>query len=229
LYHHGRRANIRKIASRGGGRAVDVIEAINERRSIRCFKPDPVPQATLRRITEAAIHSPSASNSQPWELAVVGGARLEKIKQAFVNNSGNPPCPDIPVAARYPEPWDSRRTSVTASILAKLGIDREDKEKRAEWGKNSFRLWGAPTCIYVMIDRSFYCAESTSNVWNIFDCGLIAQDVLLLATENGLGTIPSVLPVLYPDILRKILGLPDSKMIVMAMPIGYEDTASPVN
>jgi len=52
---------------------------------------------------------------------------------------------------------------------------------------------------------------------------------MLLATEHGLGTIPAIQPVLYADILRKLLGLPESKLMVMGIPIGYEDTSHPAN
>ena len=70
---------------------MDVVEAINNRRSIRSFKPDPVPLDILRKIVDGALHAPSASNNQPWELAVVGGAKLEEIKQACVDNGNKLP------------------------------------------------------------------------------------------------------------------------------------------
>jgi len=172
---------------------MDVIEAINQRKSIRSFKPDPVPPDLLKKIVGGSLRSPSASNSQPWEFAVVSGKKLEEIKKAYLDNSGNKPCFDIPISLKYPEPWSSRRAAVMAGVLEKLGIAREDKQKRIEWGLNAHRLWGAPSCIYIMVDRSFFYFEgSTANVWNVFDCGLITQNILLLATANGLGSIPSI-------------------------------------
>ncbi|MDN5347753.1 MAG: hypothetical protein PWP65_1317 [Clostridia bacterium] len=44
----------------------DVIAAIKERRSIRRFKPDPIPEATIGRLLEAACAAPSAGNVEPW-------------------------------------------------------------------------------------------------------------------------------------------------------------------
>ncbi len=44
------------------------------RRSIRRFRPDPVPEALLRRLLESAVHAPSAHNLQPWRFAVVQGS-----------------------------------------------------------------------------------------------------------------------------------------------------------
>jgi len=208
---------------------MDVIEAINKRKSIRSFNPDPVPKDVLKKIVEGSLRSPSASNSQPWELAVVSGVKLEEIKQAYLNNSASKPCFDVPIPMKYPEPWSSRQGAVMAGIFGKMGIAREDKQGRIKWGLNAFKLWEAPSCIYIMIDRSFYHADPITNVWNLFDCGLITQNILLLATSYGLGSIPAIQPVLYPDIIRKILDIPESKLIILGIPLGYINSNDPVN
>ena len=208
---------------------MDVLEAINKRQSIRAFKPDPVPADILRKITEGALRSPSGSNSQPWELAVVTGAKLEEIKQAFMASAASMPEPDLPWAMQYPEPWHSRRSAVMAGVLSKLGIAREDKQRRMELGLFGMRLWGAPAIIYVMIDRAFYMANNTPNFVPVFDCGLITQDIMLLATSYGVGSIPALQPVMFPRILREKLGLPDDKLMVIAVPLGYPDPDNAAN
>ena len=202
---------------------MDVVEAINKRQSIRGFKPDPVPLDMLRKITEGALRSPSGSNSQPWELAVVTGAKLEEIKDAFVAGATNLPAPDLSWAMQYPEPWASRRSAVMAGILEKMGVAREDKQRRMQFGLHGMRLWGAPAIVYVMIDSGFYHVNDITNFVPVFDCGLITQDIMLLATNYGLGSIPALQPVMYPGILREKLGLPDSKLMVIGIPIGYAD------
>jgi nitroreductase len=208
---------------------MDVLIAINKRHSVRGFKPDPVPPDILKKIVEGALRSPSASNSQPWELAVVSGAKLEEIKKVYIESIGKMPVLDVSIAPQYPEPWASRRAAVMAGVLEKMGVARDDKQKRMEFGQYGSKLWGAPSCIYIIIDRDFYYANNATNHWNIFDCGLIAENIMLLATEQGLGTIPAIQPVLFADVLRKLLGLPDSKLMVMGIPIGYEDTNNPAN
>jgi nitroreductase len=207
---------------------MDVLEAVLKRKSIRAFKPDPVPPEILKRIVDAALHAPSASNSQPWELAVVSGAKLEEIKRAIMDNPGRLSV-DMPGLVNYPEPYASRRAAVMAGALEKMGIARDDKQARAQWGVQGAKLWGAPTCIYVMIDRGFFYVDDKINIWPAFDCGAIAQTILLLATENGLGSIPAVQPVLYPDLLRERLNLPASKLFVLGIPVGYPDWDAPVN
>jgi len=50
---------------------MDIFEAIKGRRSIRSFKPDPIPDEDLRKILEAATWAPSAGNLQPWVFVIV--------------------------------------------------------------------------------------------------------------------------------------------------------------
>ena len=61
---------------------MDVFEAMKARRSCRSFRPDPVDEAVLDRILEAATWAPSPMNAQPWEFVVVTDADLkEKIRR----------------------------------------------------------------------------------------------------------------------------------------------------
>ncbi|MBM3133612.1 MAG: hypothetical protein FJZ95_11370, partial [Chloroflexi bacterium] len=60
---------------------MDIIEGILHRKSIRGFKPDPVPQELIRKVLEVGTRSPSAENGQPWEITVITGEILEKIKR----------------------------------------------------------------------------------------------------------------------------------------------------
>ena len=50
---------------------MDVIEAVEQRRSIRRFKPTPVPDDLVERVLRAATLAPSGKNSQPWRFVVV--------------------------------------------------------------------------------------------------------------------------------------------------------------
>jgi nitroreductase len=52
---------------------------------------------------------------------------------------------------------------------------------------------------------------------------------MLLATKYQLGTIPEIQAVLYPEVLRKVLAIPESKLIVLGIAIGYPDWDDPVN
>ncbi len=47
------------------------IEFLLSRRSIRKFKPEPIPKETLLKIVDVARYAPSARNSQPWEFIII--------------------------------------------------------------------------------------------------------------------------------------------------------------
>jgi nicotinate-nucleotide--dimethylbenzimidazole phosphoribosyltransferase len=69
-----------------------VLRAIEERRDIRRFRPDPVPDDVLRRILEAGHRAPSVGLMQPWRFVIVRSdgtkaamhllAQRERLRQA---------------------------------------------------------------------------------------------------------------------------------------------------
>ncbi len=210
---------------------MDIAEAIRQRKSIRAFKPDPVPKETLKEIMELALRAPSWGNTQPWEFAIATGKKLEEIRQAYVEKAAAAveDNPDIPRPRGFPQPYDTRYRAVGRKVLELQGISREDKEKRRRWVLQGLRLFEAPLAIYIYIDRSLYQQSGGLNVWPLFDCGLVAENIMLLATGSGLGTIAQIQAVVYPDVLRKVLGIPDSKIIVLGIAVGYPDGDDPVN
>lgn len=208
---------------------MDICEAVNQRRSIRSFKPDPAPQEVLKEIMELALRAPSWENTQPWEFAVVSGRELEEIRRGFIDKSKEESNPHIARPLQYPEPYDTRRRALAAKLFEIKGIRREDRERRGWWRLQGLKHFGAPSVIYIYIDRSFYFQDDGLNVWPIFDCGLVAENIMLLATKYGLGTIPQAQAVIYPGVLRNVLGIPDSKLIVLGISIGYPDRDDPIN
>lgn len=50
------------------------LEGIRQRRSIRKYKPDPVPREAIEEVLGAAILAPSGKNRQPWKFLVYQGA-----------------------------------------------------------------------------------------------------------------------------------------------------------
>ncbi|MEM3466786.1 MAG: nitroreductase family protein, partial [Candidatus Jordarchaeales archaeon] len=57
---------------------MDFYEVVRTRRSIRSYKPDPVPDEVLKRVLDAARIAPSGSNRQPWRFIVVKNEDLKK-------------------------------------------------------------------------------------------------------------------------------------------------------
>lgn len=208
---------------------MDIVETIHQRRSIRAFKPDAVPREILKEIMELALHAPSWANTQPWEFAIVGGEKLEEITQAFIERVDEQPNPDLPRPREFPEPYDARRRALGMKVFEVKEIKREDREKRRWWQLQGLKLFEAPIVIYIYIDRSFYFQSDRLNVWPILDCGLVAESIMLLATKYGLGTIPQIQAVDHPGVLRNMLGIPDSKLIVLGIAIGYPNWDDPIN
>ena len=61
---------------------MDVLDAIQQRKSIRAFKPDPVPKETIDKILDVSQRAPSGTNTQPWQVYVCTGA----VKQAITDD-----------------------------------------------------------------------------------------------------------------------------------------------
>ena len=57
---------------------MDALEALTTRRSVRQYKPDPVPPELLDRIVDAGRLAPTSRNQQPWEFVVITEADLRR-------------------------------------------------------------------------------------------------------------------------------------------------------
>ena len=60
---------------------MDLQQAMQERRSIRGFKKDPVSRELLEEVIALANRAPSSMNTQPWHLHVLTGEPLEKVRE----------------------------------------------------------------------------------------------------------------------------------------------------
>ena len=201
---------------------MDVVEAIDSRKSVRAFKADPVPKATLEAIMRAALRAPSWANTQPWEFAVLGGKVMEEARAAMVDKarSGETPNPDIP-APTFEGPCRDRMQSTVAHLFGELGIARGDKEARQNWMMGMFRFFDAPNAIIVYMDASL-------GQWSLLDIGLALENLMLAAWHHGVGTCAEAAAAQYPGVLRSLLKIPESKRIVLGVALGYPDTSSPV-
>jgi nitroreductase len=208
---------------------MDTAAAVNKRKSTRAFKPDPVPEKTLREIMALALRAPSWANTQPWEFAVATGAKLEEIKQAYIARLDEEPALDIVRPWNFPEPYIGRTGKLMATEQKIKGIKREDREGRGWWRLQGLKNYGAPCVIYIIIDRDFYFQKEATNAWLLFDCGLVAENIMLLATDYGLGTVAQAQAVHHPDVLQKVLGIPDSKLFVIGIAVGYPDEEDQIN
>jgi nitroreductase len=208
---------------------MDIVEAFTVRRSIRAYKPDPVSKSVLSEIMEQALRSPSWANTQPWEFAIATGTKLEEIRKRFAEKEGTEITPDFRQAFDFPEPYDSRCRTAVEKSHAVAGIKRENKQQRKEWEILQLTNFGAPCEIYIYIDKGLCFQKGEVNVWPVYDCGAIGNSIMLLAPNYKLGTIAQARATVYPDIIREVLGIPDSKLMLLGIAIGYPDWDHPLN
>ena len=103
-----------------------------------------------------------------------------------------------------------------------IGIQREDAKARMNYYMNIYRFFGAPNAIYICMDKGI------NQHYGPFDIGSITGTICLLAHEKGLGTCILAGSVHYPDVIRKYINIPESKIIVIGIAIGYPDTNNPI-
>jgi nitroreductase len=203
---------------------MNLLEAIENRKSIRQFKPDPLSRVMVQEILQAALRAPSAINTQPWECWVVGGKTLQQLsRELFAEGTKETPSrADFRLTEIWKDTYLNRMRENGKGLFGLLGIDRQDREKRKAFSLSMYKFFDAPQVI-------FLCLDSSLGDYSLFDCGCFALNICLLATSKGLGTCIQHSGVHYPDIIRKYVPIPAEKKILVAISIGYPDEQAVVN
>ena len=203
---------------------MEVTEAIRNRKSTRAFLPKPVDKKLIKDILECARWAPSGVNSQPWQVAVVFEETKNKLANALAKCRANGE------SARqdydyYPtkieEPYLSRKKACGKALYTSLNIQKDDIKKRKEQWMKNYYSFDAPVVLYFFIDEIL---ETGSWV----DCGMFIQNVMLAARGFGLETCAQAALAEYPDIVRNILKINDTKKLICGMALGhanYQDTS----
>jgi hypothetical protein len=102
---------------------VEFDEVVMGRRSIRGFKPDPVPRDVLEEVIARAIRSPSL-NTQPWHFYVVTGDVLDSIRRDNTerNLAGVPPSREIRGSGAYQGVRRERQIEIAVQLFQAMGI-----------------------------------------------------------------------------------------------------------
>ncbi|MDY6967309.1 MAG: nitroreductase [Spirochaetota bacterium] len=203
---------------------MDIIEAVKSRKSIRAYQDKPISKDVIKEILEISLRAPSALNTQTWEFSIITGEVLDKIKDenAKLIESGAMPNPDVAPQA-YDGIFKKRQVDLAVQLYKLLGITREDKEKRMDWTKHGFKFFNAPAVIIV------YCDKNLSEGHSMYDAGAIVQTIALVAQNYGLGTCIQGQGVMYSDVIRKYVDIPESKRMIICIAIGYPDLDFPAN
>lgn len=199
---------------------MDIIDALKKRKSIRNYLPEPVSKEVLQEIITVAMQAPSAMNTQPWELFVVGGETLDNIRKGNVEalTSGTPPKSESTASEQFKEVYKRRQVDLAIQLFQLMKIERDDSQGRFEWMQRGFRFFDSPAAIILAYDQLLEPASLS-----YFDFGCLTQSICLAALDHDLGTCIHGQGVMYPQVIRKHVDIPESKKILMAISIGKPD------
>lgn len=195
-------ASMRACLVRRGGE----LDWLATRRSVRRFKPEPLPDELLRRVLATALQAPSAHNRQPWRFAVLTTAAA-KERLALALGA------------------DFRR-----GLLAD-GLSRADAEAQA--ARSEARLRSAPALVALCQDTSVGDAypdplrRRAEHIMGVQSVALAGGTLLLAAHAAGLGGVWMCAPLFAPETTRRALDLPPSWEPQALILLGYPALTPP--
>jgi nitroreductase len=203
---------------------VEFEELVRQRRSIRGYRPDPVPKALITEIIEIASGAPSSMNTQPWHFHVLTGEPLDRIRRGNTERmmAGAKPQREIPVNGSYTGIHRDRQVQIAYQLFDAMGI-RDDKARRTDWMMRGFRQFDAPVSIVVTYDKSLELATVGH-----FDLGAVTYGLCLAAWDRGLGTVINGQGIMQSDVVREHANIPETEVIMTCVAMGYpaEDFAA---
>lgn len=170
---------------------------LRSRRSIRRFRPDPVPAAVIERILATATHAPSAHNLQPWRFALVAEtASRAQLGETLV-------------------------TALRADMAAE-GAPSAEIEARAR--RSLQRLNEAPVVVLLCRDLTAVRARKPQDeIMSIQSVANAATYLLLAAHAEGLGGNWICWPLYAQEAVQAALGLPEPWQPQALFFLGYAD------
>lgn len=202
---------------------MDIVAAIETRTSIRAYLNKPIPKDVIIKILQSSLRTPSAVNTQPWNIYVVSGETLDNIKRDNVNMflSGAKPTAK---EQDFQGVFRQRRVDLAKDLFKLLNIAREDAVKRKEWAAQGYRYFDAPAAIILTIPT-----DLLEGTWSLLAIGAFMQSICLAAMNYGLGTCIDEQGAAFHEVLKKYIEIPEEQSIVMSITLGYPDPTSPAN
>jgi nitroreductase len=204
---------------------IDVLEALlRERYSVRAFKSEPVPRATIDRVLTAAQRTASWCNSQPWQVVIASGEAKEKFRKAIYAEaaSGAPQDGDFEFPREYLGVYLERRRESGFQLYNTLGIARGDRAAYARQALENYNFFGAPHVAIIHTDEAL-------GIYGAIDCGAYVGNFMLAAQALGLGTIPQAALARHSGMIRRHFGIPGDRRVVCGISFGFADDAHKIN
>ena len=200
-------------------------EALRARKSVRAFKPDPIPRALMEELLQEASLAPSGTNVQPWKVHVIAGevrARLEAEVLAHRETQPDDNRAEFPRTGKRKEPYTGRMRTLGKAMYSLIGIPKGDEAANwAQWGRN-YKFFDAPVGLIFTIDKDL---DSMSFI----DIGIFLQTLMLAAKARGLDSCAQGAWNQYWSVTRRVLNVPDEDYIVCGLSLGYADPDAAVN
>ncbi|MBI5812014.1 MAG: nitroreductase family protein [Deinococcota bacterium] len=179
-------------------RILNVKEAAESRRSIRKYKPDPIPREQLEEILSLALKAPSANNLQPWRIAVVQDPTLkERLREAANNQAQVSAAPTVLVIYS-----DMKDTLDHVEETFHPGFPPEEVAARAERIRN---MW-APR------------SDQERETWGVGQAYILLGYLTLLLKAYGYDSNP--IGGFNPAKVKEALDLPAHVAIAALLPAG---------
>ena len=178
----------------------NIWEVFQKRRSVRKFKSDPVPEAKIKQIIDAARMAPTSGNQQPWKFLVIRDKKvINQMMEACIKES----------LTRFEANPGSSET-------------KEQFVKRVRTGYSS-GYFSAPVFIVILTDNNSKYPD-----YNHWDGPLAAGYLMLAARALGYGTV-FITDAISENVTKEILEIPDNYTRVCITPLGvpYEWPATP--
>jgi nitroreductase len=209
-----------------------VDAAILSRFSNRAFLPKPVERELLQNLLQVASRAPSGTNTQPWKVYVLQGAKKDALVDKVVA-AHNAIAADPAKAAEYkeeydyyPEKWVSpyidRRRECGFGLYGVLGLGKGDKAGMHAQHQQNFRFFGAPVGLMFTMDK-------VMGRGSLVDYGMFLQNIMLAARARGLHTCPQAAWNGFSKIILPHIGAADNELLICGMSLGYADESALVN
>ena len=209
-----------------------VDAAISSRFSTRAYLNKPVDRAVLQEVLEIAARAPSGTNTQPWKVYVLQGAKRDELvaKTCAAHDAmaANPA-----LATEYAEEYDyypakwvspfiDRRRECGFGLYSVLGIGKGEKDRMHAQHQQNFRFFDAPVGLMFTLDK-------VMGRGSLLDYGMFLQTLMVAARSRGLHTCPQAAWNNFSKIVLPLVGAGDNEMLVCGMSLGYADTSALVN
>lgn len=202
-----------------------VIQALQQRRSIRGFEPREVPAELIEEIFTKASLAPSNCNTQPWHVNVVSGEARKKLEEqlmAGIMQGAQPQFHFKPGDMELSGVYKERQFDCAARYYGTMGIERSDRDKRNWLMAKNWQFFGAPHAAFISMPK-------TMGEVNAIDIGIYLQTLMLLLVEHGLASCPQGALAAFPEPVKAITPIPEGNELIVGLSFGYEAAGEQIN